>query len=400
MLDVKPRLKGVVDLKARALVVGGSNGIGLAIVHRLLERNYEYVYVVDYCDPDYKLNDRIDFIRFNLINQDYSIFDHIQNIDTLIITAGFGRVAPFESILDIEIINSFAVNALAPIRIIHRYYNQINSMNSFYCAVISSIAGLVSSPLFSVHGATKASLCNFMESINIELEKKGSPNRILNVAPGSIEGTRFDNNENKLELISDLADEIIERTLARETLFIPNYEEVYKSVLERYHMNTHEFGLQSYDYKESSGRVSHKPKVKIGYLSGTFDLFHIGHLNILRRAKQYCDYLVVGVHQDASHKNKETFIPVEERVAIVNSVKYVDEVIEAFPEDDSAYEVIKYDYLFVGSDYKGTPRFERYERFFQDKNVKIVYLPYTTHTNSTKLRALIEQALRTNLVRG
>lgn len=78
----------------------------------------------------------------------------------------------------------------------------------------------------------------------------------------------------------------------------------------------------------------------VGYLSGTFDLFHIGHLNLLRRAKQYCDYLVVGVHKDASHKGKTAFIPYEERVEIIRSIGNVGKVIPSEPEDCDIY--IKY----------------------------------------------------------
>lgn len=131
-----------------------------------------------------------------------------------------------------------------------------------------------------------------------------------------------------------------------------------------------------------------KPQVKIGYLSGTFDLFHIGHLNMLRRAKDYCDYLVVGIHKDASHKGKATFIPFDERMEIVRSVSFVDAVIESEREDSDVWTKgrVKYDYLFVGSDYKGTERFNRYEEYFKDKGVKIIYFPYTQGTSSTQLR--------------
>ena len=162
-------------------------------------------------------------------------------------------------------------------------------------------------------------------------------------------------------------------------------------MLERYHMNAHQYGVDSYNYKMQNGRLSSKPQVKIGYLSGTFDLFHIGHLNMLRRAKQYCDYLVVGVHKDASHKGKTAFIPFEERVDIVRNVKYVDQVIASEPEDSDVWTkgIVKYDFLFVGSDYKGTERFDRYEKYFKDKGVKIIYFPYTQGTSSTQLRKVI-----------
>ena len=182
--------------------------------------------------------------------------------------------------------------------------------------------------------------------------------------------------------------------VARQTLWIPHYEEVFRGVLERYHDDPRKFGLESFDYKMASGRTSSKPQLKIGYLSGTFDLFHIGHLNLLRNAKQHCDYLVVGVHKDASHKGKKAFIPFEERMDIVRSIKYVDKVIPSEKEDCDVYlkGIVKYDYLFVGSDYKGSERFNRYEQIFAGTDVKIVYFPYTTGTSSTQLRDALEES--------
>lgn len=131
----------------------------------------------------------------------------------------------------------------------------------------------------------------------------------------------------------------------------------------------------------------------VGYLSGTFDLFHIGHVNLLQNAKGYCDYLIVGINKDALHKGKQVFIPFEERLEIVKSIKYVDCVIPAYKEDCDAYGEIKYNYLFVGSDYKNSERFNRYEEFFKNTEVKIVYFPYTQRTNSSELRKLINSSL-------
>jgi len=135
------------------------------------------------------------------------------------------------------------------------------------------------------------------------------------------------------------------------------------------------------------------PKKTVGYLSGTFDLFHIGHLNLLRRAKEHCDYLVVAVHGSGKWKGKETFISAEERMEILASIRYVDKVIPSQPEDTDVWEDIKYDILFVGSDYKGSERFEEYERFFADTPTSIRYFPYTDSTSSSKLRQLISQKL-------
>ena len=130
-----------------------------------------------------------------------------------------------------------------------------------------------------------------------------------------------------------------------------------------------------------------------GYLSGTFDLFHIGHLNLIRRAKEQCDYLIVAVHDSGKWKGKETFIPFAERKEIVGACRYVDKVVDSPVEDSDAWELYHYDKLFVGSDYKGTERFNRYEEFFRDKGVEIVYFPYTQSTSSTQIRQLISSAI-------
>ena len=375
-----------------ALIVGGSNGIGLSICQQLLNQGYKKIYIVDKLQPDSDLGGCIEYHSFNLINEDYSVFERFSDIDTLIITSGFGRVAPFSELTDMEIRNNFKVNAVAVCRIIRYFYDRLMASENFYCTVIGSIAGLVSSPLFSVYGAAKAAVCRFVESVNVELEKAGSANRILNVAPGSIKGTRFNGGANNLQQTEKLAQDIVDKMFNREMLFIPQYDEVFQRVINDYQTDAHQFGLQSYDYKLNSERISSKPQVKTGYLSGTFDMFHIGHLNLIRRAKEYCDYLVVGVHPSAAHKRKETFIPLEERIEIVKNIKYVDEVIISRPEDVDVWADIHYDYLFVGSDYQGTERFLRYEEYFKDKNVKIIYFPYTQDTSSSQLRAALSRS--------
>lgn len=376
---------------SKTIVIGGANGIGLAIAIQLAKAEGSNVVIVDRVQPEMELPGNITYEYGNLLDANLSFLDAHGDADGLVFTAGFGRVAPFETIVENEIYTQFQVNAISPINVLRYFYPRLKEDKPFYCAVMGSIAGFVSSPLFALYSATKGAVCKAIEAINIELEMAGSPNRVLNVSPGSIKGTRFNGGPNDLSQTETLAAEIVEKMYARETLFIPEYDTIFKGVIERYQADAHQFGVDSYNYKMESGRFNLQPQMKIGYMSGTWDLFHVGHLNLIKRAKQYCDFLVVGIHKDASHKGKETFIPFDERMEIVRNIKWVDAVVPSMREDSDIYKmgIVKYDYLFVGSDYKGTERFNRYEEYFADKGVKIVYFPYTKGTSSTQIRNLI-----------
>ena len=141
-------------------------------------------------------------------------------------------------------------------------------------------------------------------------------------------------------------------------------------------------------------------KYKVGYTTGVFDMFHIGHLNILRRAKEQCDYLIVGVSTDelvVSYKHKKPIIPYNERKAIVESIKYVDKVVPQINMNKmGAWEEYKFDVMFVGSDWKGTDKWNEYERQFRTAGVDIVYLPYTHGTSSTQLRELLDRMINSD----
>jgi len=133
----------------------------------------------------------------------------------------------------------------------------------------------------------------------------------------------------------------------------------------------------------------------IGYTTGVYDLFHIGHLNVLRRARAECDYLVVGVTTDElslSRKGKRPVISYEERSEIVRSIRYVDEVV---PQDGmdklEAWRRIGFHRMFVGDDWKGTPQWNEIERRFAQHSVEIRYFPYTSHTSSTILREALSK---------
>jgi glycerol-3-phosphate cytidylyltransferase len=139
--------------------------------------------------------------------------------------------------------------------------------------------------------------------------------------------------------------------------------------------------------------MNRKKSKVIGYTTGVFDMFHIGHLNILKKAKDYCDYLIVGVTTDelcVSYKHKTPILPYEERKAIVEAIRYVDEVVPQTDRDKySAWERLQFNRMFVGDDWKGSPLFSEVEQKFRKVGVDIVYFPYTQGTSSSILREKI-----------
>lgn len=136
---------------------------------------------------------------------------------------------------------------------------------------------------------------------------------------------------------------------------------------------------------------------RIGYTTGVFDLFHIGHLNILRRAKMECDYLIVGVSTDElvlERKNRRPIIPFSERLEIVENIRFVDEVVPQVNMDKlEAWRSLRFDRIFVGDDWKGSDFWKSLERDFSNVGVDVVYFPYTTHTSSTQIKDVIEKFL-------
>lgn len=381
----------------KAVIVGGSNGIGLAIGRALIDKGY-YVEICDKEHPEDGILKPADYeYRYcNLLEFDEDFFSQLaldNTVNILMITAGFGRIADFQFHHIAEIEHILTVDTISTIKIIKCFYERIHSSCPFYTGIMGSISGWISTPAASVYAAAKAGIVRFIESVNIELEVSGIDNRILDVSPASFKGSKFYGQKNNLAITLPLANEIVQRLLKRNTWFIPQYEETFKAVIERYHGNPREYGLYSYKYKKDSGRIDNSKHVKIGYLSGTFDLFHVGHLNLLRRAKLQCDYLIVGVHSDGKWKGKNTFIPLEERKAIVGSCKYVDKVVDSCSEDSDAWDLWHYDKLFVGSDYKGTERFARYEEYFKNKGVEIIYFPYTQSTSSSEIRKVIQERM-------
>ena len=135
----------------------------------------------------------------------------------------------------------------------------------------------------------------------------------------------------------------------------------------------------------------------IGYTTGVFDMFHIGHLNLIKKAKEQCDFLIVGVSTDAlvqHDKGKTPVIPYEERTAIMEALKYVDQVVPQLNKNKmAAWEKYHFDKMFVGSDWKGTVQWQAFEKQFAPLGVEIVYLPRTDGISSTSLTEVIKDIL-------
>ena len=130
----------------------------------------------------------------------------------------------------------------------------------------------------------------------------------------------------------------------------------------------------------------------IGYAAGVFDLFHIGHLNLLKNAKGMCDKLIVGVTTDelVAYKHKKAVIPFEERLEIIRSIRYVDAAIPQETQDKlDTWQKIRFDVMFVGDDWHGSERWREIEDEFNERGVRIVYFPYTKGTSSTLLNGVL-----------
>jgi glycerol-3-phosphate cytidylyltransferase len=134
--------------------------------------------------------------------------------------------------------------------------------------------------------------------------------------------------------------------------------------------------------------------VRIGYVPGAFDLFHIGHLNILRRAREHCDFLIAGVVADdvlIRHKGVTPIVPLAERLEIVRHVRYVDMAHAAMTDDKVAiWKELRFNILFKGDDWRGTEKGNKLERDFAAIGVEVVFFPYTQATSSSALRRTLQ----------
>ncbi len=142
---------------------------------------------------------------------------------------------------------------------------------------------------------------------------------------------------------------------------------------------------------------SNLPLPRIGYVPGVFDMFHVGHLNVLRNARLVCDHLIAGVVSDEraiAGKGKLPVVPIIERLEIVRGIRYVDDaVVEDVTEKLEMWRRLHFDVIIKGDDWRGTPKGDKLEADFASVGVEVVYLPYTVHTSSTLLRRVLHSRL-------
>lgn len=139
----------------------------------------------------------------------------------------------------------------------------------------------------------------------------------------------------------------------------------------------------------------------IGYTTGVYDLFHIGHLNLLKNAKGMCDKLIVGVTVDelVAYKGKKALIPFEDRIELVRSCKFVDAAVPQYDMDKlTACKKLGASYLFVGDDWYGTEKWQTYEKEFEEAGIKIIYFPYTKGISSTQIQNVLNLIRKDNLM--
>ncbi len=314
----------------KAIVIGGSNGIGLALGNLLIERGYQ-LEIYDRSEPDRILHgeNKVNYHYCNLLDFNESLFEDItadEDVEVLLITAGIGRVADFSAHHISEISDTISIDLTAVLRIIRIFYNRINSTEQFFTGVMASISGRISTPGAAVYAAAKAGVVRFIESVNIELEGSKTDNRILEISPGSFKGSKFYGGDNDLSLMNPLAIEILEHLFGHDTVFIPQYDEVFRGVIERYQKDPVEYGKYSYRFKKESDRFNNNKRVKVGYLPIEDSVSLSELINTIRKAKEKCNYLIVGIDKSINQAG--------ELNEVLSACKYVDKVVIGKCESD------------------------------------------------------------------
>lgn len=241
-----------------ATIYGGTHGLGLETALQLVTSGYQ----VDLIGRDFRQAKsvfselsvqagRVKFIRHNLVaDRLEQLLPQVHSApDAVFYIAGAGRIEAFSETNPEYIRNCFMINAEVPANLIAHYYPRLLNQSDFFFGCVTSIAGQIVSPLFSVYAASKAAESRLIESVNIELKAAGAVNNITDFCPGNFAGSSFFGDVTDLPRLSNLAAQLIKATFSKVNRFIPNYETVYRSVIEQYHADSEQFGLSSYEFK-------------------------------------------------------------------------------------------------------------------------------------------------------
>lgn len=234
----------------KIVIIGGTSGLGLSLAielrNRFINKNILVVGQTrpkDLCD---KFN--LDFLKIDFSSPHYD-WNFCSDSNFIIYSAGVGQITNFDEIEEKDINRTISINATNVIHLINSKKKELISINSCQISVVTSIAGKIPSPLFALYAASKALVSSYISSINIELKKRKTKNRIIEIAPGYIEGTALYGEKTNLDKLNNVSKTILDGIEKQKYLIIPKDEKLYLEILERAQKNPLEFGIQSYDYK-------------------------------------------------------------------------------------------------------------------------------------------------------
>ena len=234
----------------KIVIIGGTSGLGLSLAIELRDRfSNSNILVVGKTKPlDLCAEFNLDFLQIDLSSPHYD-WKFCSDSNFIVYAAGVGRITPFDEIEEKDINSTISVNATNAIHLINSKKKELISVNNCQISVVTSVAGKIPSPLFALYAASKALVSSYISSINIELTKKNRKNRIIEIAPGYIEGTALYGKKINLDKLTTISKTILNEIENKKKLIIPQNEKMYLEIIEKAYKNPIEFGNQSYDYK-------------------------------------------------------------------------------------------------------------------------------------------------------
>lgn len=360
-------------------ILGSNSFIGQTVIEILTSADEKHE-IIKFSRSESNLNITKDF--------DFEKFiDTLESaeLDVIINCVGIGRIMDFGNTKRADLESDFVVNAEFPAQV---FFN-INRFRSLKFALnFSSVSADLPSPLFASYSASKAYISKVIETINAENFIAKNDVIITDAHLFNFKSSRNfsgGNNESTADDISRVK-KAIDAMFERKAVY---YEAAFTDVLKKKVESPQEFITKSFGDKFDRMKLF-SSKSKVGYLTGSFDAMHFGHINLIRRASKMCDKLIIGIHESGERKNVDFLHSLSERIENLKSLRFVTDVVITSGEDDKDWELVKYDTLFVGSDYQGTQRFKKYEITLKGKS-NIVYLPRTEGVSSTQIRKKISE---------